>query len=61
VKRARREHEGMLGSPLLEAEPHGHDILPDQIYGPPEDEERELTVRPSEPAEPLPSDEMPQG
>jgi hypothetical protein len=52
-------------SPPLEEEPDYRDILPDQIHefrrGDEEEQEEEITARPSEPLRPMPPNDLPEG
>jgi hypothetical protein len=56
----------LAATPPLEEEPDFRDILPDQIHefrrgDSEEDEEREITARPSEPLRPMPPNDLPEG
>jgi hypothetical protein len=59
--------QDLAASPPLEDEPEFRDILPDQIQefrrgsAEEEEEEAELTARPSEPMHPIQKDELPEG
>jgi hypothetical protein len=55
----------LSATPPLEDEPDFRDILPDQIHefrkGDEDEEEREITARPSEPLRPMPPNDLPEG
>lgn len=57
--------QDLAATPPLEDEPEFRDILPDQIQefrsGEEEDEDREITARPSEQVRPIQRDELPEG
>ena len=57
--------QDLAATPPLEDEPEFRDILPDQIQsfrsGEEEDEDREITARPSEQFHPIQRDELPEG
>jgi hypothetical protein len=55
----------LSATPPLEEEPDYRDILPDQIHefrrGDEEEQETEITARPSEPLRPMPPNDLPEG
>lgn len=57
--------QDLATTPPMEDEPEFRDILPDQIkeFGrsADDDDERELTARPSDEVHPIPPDELPEG